>query len=1040
MSENGASEIMGMIANSEEDDVGGINVKMERRLRNIIAKVLGLSADQVLLSSSFISLGGDSITAIHITARCYAEKIAVKTKDILRCKSISEIAEHATVIRQKEGMLDAKSAGLGSSSDTFGLTPIQKLYFTSLAGHMLPPYLSLTGSSRFNQSVLLRLTRDISVQELANAVQAIVRQHGMLRARFTHSQLEGTWTQRILPAADIPPVLQHHILAKSSDMDPIIAASQRRLDPIGGPVFAADLYTIASAASSSHAYPQEQQPQRLLFIVAHHLVADLVSLNIIQQDIEQFLATGRLLSTDGCTFKAWAEMQERYVAQNLQSPAQLANLFPVSKADHSYWGVTLDSNVFGETLSTSFSLDIGPTRALLGTCNECFGTKPDDLIIAALLVSFATVFTDRDTPPVFCEGHGRDCAWDNSIDLTSTVGWFTVLYPLHVSLSLDPRGRNHHLVDAIRRTKDARARISGHTWSYFTSRFSTKDGRAAFKNHWPMEILFNYVGGHQKQERNDVLLVPVPRHGLSPSPNHTHDNMLHHTADVGTQCHRMALFDIHVDVGSDGRATFHFTFNKRTLYQDKIHLWVSTYRELLLEAVDQLTTMSPEPTLSNFPLMPHLTYEHIDRIKSEIMPALGLSRMSDIADIYPCGPAQKGIVISQARSTRVYRESFLYTILSGDSEPINLKRLEAAWRTVVSRHDILRTVIVEDTLATGEGYYQVVLRHCDPRVRLVEFDDTELDGSDVPLALEKMRKLSATYTPITADAGKKAEPAHTILFYRAATRTYMYLEISHALMDASSMPVLLSDIATTYRGNRLGLADEVDLPRYRDFIAHIRGIPMETSIDYWMAYLDGVKQCHISALRGDSADALHPANKPGAPDTGSVPIDLITGSIFDFCLAHGLTPASVFKVAWALVLHAYTGMRQVCFGFLTSGRDAPIQGVENIMGLVCNMLVVRVGLDRDKTSIDLLKDAHESWVDSIEHQFVSLAELQHQLQQRRAEATSSFASSHSEALFNTALSLTGRNSGPKLGNARASQASIAFEALGGTRIQSMMGQ
>jgi amino acid adenylation domain-containing protein/non-ribosomal peptide synthase protein (TIGR01720 family) len=1012
---------------SDENYLDGANMGVEKKVRGIIAKALGLLVDQVSLDSSFISLGGDSITAISITARCYAKNIIVRTTDILRSRSIRELASRAKCVSQDQDALDINPPKLGYTLDTFRLTPIQRFYFNSLAGHS-----SQMSSSHFNQSVLLQLTQSISIKEINKAVLAIVQQHGMLRTRFTYNQREGNWTQRILPATGSTSVVRHHVLTNSYDMDSIIASTQRRLDAVSGDVFAVDSFTITSQTSPSPEFPQKRQTQHLLFMVAHHLVVDLVSWRIIVQGLEEFLTTGRLPSSRSYSYQAWATMLERYATQNLDDSTKLANLFKVPKSSYSYWGVLPSANTFGETLNTTFSLDIGPTTALLSACNDCFGTKPDDLLISALLASFISVFKDRDTPPVFCEGHGRDGGWDD-MDLSSTVGWFTVIYPLYVELPPVQGFDTVDLVDAARRTKDARVRAAGNAGSYFASRFLTKYGETAFEDHWPMEILFNYLGGYQNQEKDDALLVPVARHGLSPSPNHTHDSLLHDTADVGAECRRAALFDIHVEVGMDGKAIFNLTFNRGTPQIDKIYLWMSKYREFLLKQVDQLTDRSPEPTLSSFPLLSHLTYENIERIKSVLMPVLGLSKIDDIADVYPCGPAQKGILISQARSPDAYKESFLYKISSLTPEPVSLEKLEAAWKTVVARHDVLRTVLVEDRLGTGEGYYQVVLRDWSPRVRCIEYSDNLIATESMSQALESMHRLSAATTSSTAKTNP--EPAHSMLFCRTATGDYMYLEISHALLDASSMPVLLGDLATVYGGggNHFGLIDELKAPRYADYISHVREISLGNSMNYWMAYLNDIQPCHIPILKGSGVHPLHISESPGAPSVGSVPIELgaISKSISAFCLGHGLTPASIFKVSWALVLRLYTGMDNVCFGFLASGRDASIQGIEKIVGLVCNMLVVRMHVPGDKTGIGLLKEAQDDWLDSIEHQFVSLAELQHQHRQTLSKASSA-AVTHSEALFNTAISLTGSNSGPRFDNSTVSHASIAFDVLGGS--------
>ncbi|KAH6970594.1 hypothetical protein BKA56DRAFT_661273 [Ilyonectria sp. MPI-CAGE-AT-0026] len=1045
MSHETADAIMAFAGAYEEDASLPSNNEMEQRLRQIVARVLGLDVDQVLLGRSFISLGGDSITAIQAMARCRSENITVQTKDILQSKSIRHLAERVQAIADTGGKqnLTASKIHEGSAETEFHLSPVQKLYFEAGLGQMRSRTSSPTSSSHYNQSVLVRFTREVTPQEVSRAVQAIVEQHVMLRASFTET--DGVWKQRILPSADVLPMVQHDSLSQA-DSEPIMAEAQCRLDAVSGAVFCAHFFDIREPTTllPPSAHVTSQQYQRL-FMAAHHLVIDLVSWRIILQDLEEFLSAGKLLSRNAVSFQAWTRMQAQQISQTSQALQDQHSSFQVPEADCRFWGISPDTNIFGDTLSAGFTLDAETTSSLLGpACNERLRTKPEDLFVSALLSSFAAVFPERggaSLPPVYCEGHGRECAWDGSVDLSSTVGWLTVIHPLQVQLASAGDSEEAEvgkaLVDAICRVKDARARVVGKEWSYFASRSRTGEGQGAFASQWPMEILFNYIGGHQKLERDDALLVQIRKDILSASSSPLEQlegsSSIHTTTDVGPKCRRLALFDVNVQLSGDGRATFTFTFNCKTRHRARVHAWISNYRNLLESAVERLASVTPEPTLSDFPQMPHLTYQQLDRIKDEIVPALRLSSLADIAAIYPCGPTQKGILISQARSASSYRESFLYVVTSGTAKPVDMGRLEAAWKAVVARHDALRTVIIEDTMATDQGFYQVVLREFSPRVQQVKYTDGIDGGEDDEecLTLDKMRKLSASTASTTA---KALNPEHSLLLCRTANRVYLYLEISHALIDGFSMPVLLNDIAMAYDGLRLESAGELRPPSFGDYVAHVEGLSADDSFAYWISYLDGVPSCHFPVLKESTIrQSLDASDARETWRMQSIPAELGVSSepIFDFCLEHGLTPASVFRMAWALVLRAYTGMDDVCFGFLASGRDAPVEGIESIIGVVCNMLIVRVNLgnDNSKTGVKMLEAMQDSWSNSLNHQFVSLADVLHRHQQQPSAGPSA-SSRRPEAMFNTGMSFFAQNKSDDI-KASFRESSLSFDALGG---------
>lgn len=122
-----------------------------------------------------------------VMSRCRKEGINLSLHDVLRCKSILHLVERigsAVSVVQKEEIID----------QPFGLSPIQRLYFNSAKIH--------GGRGRFNQSFSLRITKPVSVADVKQAIEAIIRQHSMLRARFSQNSL-GLWQQKITNVSDV---------------------------------------------------------------------------------------------------------------------------------------------------------------------------------------------------------------------------------------------------------------------------------------------------------------------------------------------------------------------------------------------------------------------------------------------------------------------------------------------------------------------------------------------------------------------------------------------------------------------------------------------------------------------------------------------------------------------------------------------------------------------------------------------------------------------------------------------------------------------
>jgi Condensation domain len=140
-----------------------------------------------------------------VVSRSRRHNIKVTLHDVLRASSLIALA----------GSVDSGSVHVLAHDEKldqgFGLSPIQQLYFLATKGHQ--------GSSRFNQSFTLRLSRHISSQAVKSALQNIVSRHSMLRARFK-SGANGEWEQLISSVSNILRLLnvESHVAPRTSTL------------------------------------------------------------------------------------------------------------------------------------------------------------------------------------------------------------------------------------------------------------------------------------------------------------------------------------------------------------------------------------------------------------------------------------------------------------------------------------------------------------------------------------------------------------------------------------------------------------------------------------------------------------------------------------------------------------------------------------------------------------------------------------------------------------------------------------------------------
>jgi non-ribosomal peptide synthase protein (TIGR01720 family) len=107
----------------------------------------------------------------------------------------------------------------------------------------------------------------------------------------------------------------------------------------------------------------------------------------------------------------------------------------------------------------------------------------NDLLLTALMRALAA-WTGHNTVIFDLEGHGREEVIEG-VDITRTVGWFTSLYP--VVLSIRPEDA---LADQVKYMKEKLRRIPRKGFNYGVLKYSEKGLVPASR----AQVLFNYLG------------------------------------------------------------------------------------------------------------------------------------------------------------------------------------------------------------------------------------------------------------------------------------------------------------------------------------------------------------------------------------------------------------------------------------------------------------------------------------------------------------------------------------------------------------------
>lgn len=866
----------------------------EKELQTIWSRVLNLPVSAIGNDKSFFQLGGDSITAILVVAQARAcpSSLQLTVEDIFRLRTISQIAAHINTNSSDRLLLTNHDA----LDVPFDLSPIQQLFFDTNWPQQ---------QSRFNHNLLLHLKYHVSFGRLKLAMHHIVEEHPLLRARFLKNA-DGQWQQLIPSEIEGSYGCRHHQLTSADTMQKVLVESRGSLDISSGPVFSADLIEIGGNQS--------------VFLLAHHLVIDMVSWTVLLADLETLLHGKSIPKGHSTSFQTWCNKLAAYGHKTLSEPPEL----PFYGALEDFWGISDGLNTMGGAHDMVIQVDTTTTEALLGEANKAYGTQPVELLHAAVLFAFATAFPDRPAPVIFSEGHGRE-SWDSSTDLTRTVGWFTTIAPVHVKVDA-----THDIVAVVRQVKDTRRRLRKNGLEAFTAEyFNTKKQRRTPAGK--MEIVFNYGGRyHQQLGQAGSLFEVESLQKLS-------------IFDAADDARRWSMVDINAFV-QDGQLVFTFTYPKSCNVPQVLLPWTASLRKCLDLIASGFSNLARGYTLADFPML-DLDYSQLDHLLQTLQHAN--IRPDDVEEIYPCSPMQRGILLSQAKDPSCYHVVMTWEIVSGEKKPASAERAKAAIEEVIARHASLRTCFIETTSEVA-AFDQVVLRKPHHQISI-----SNSRGQGAKALLQRDKFQPSPHSPLRFS-----------IYVSCDQRVYIRLDVSHALIDAKSIDLLKRDICLAYENQLCGVG-----PLFSNYISFIQTRDPVADAEFWDKYLDGIQPCQF----------------PGLTEQANTEPGVAKDYVFDVAGAHGIetycqnrnvTAPNVFGLAWALVLASYTASQDVCFGYLNSGRELPFEGAPGVVGLLVNMLTMRVNFN-DATIEQLVQQVHADYAAGLAHQTYPVADIFH---------------------------------------------------------------
>ena len=141
----------------------------------------------------------------------------------------------------------------------------------------------------------------------------------------------------------------------------------------------------------------------------------------------------------------------------------------------------------------------------------------------------------------------------------------------------------------------------------------------------------------------------------------------------------------------------------------------------------------------------------------------------------------------------------------------------------------------------------------------------------------------------------------------------------HSVTDGWSLPLIMDRLLSICYNERT----QFETVTFKDHIEWILTQPKEANKVFWKQTLANVEQTLPISLPKPTANATSQALKYKRFESRVVLPEMKT-----FCSELGVTPSTIFRSAWAILLQQYTRSEHVIFGSVVSGRDTGLDGIE----------------------------------------------------------------------------------------------------------------
>lgn len=306
----------------------------------------------------------------------------------------------------------------------------------------------------------------------------------------------------------------------------------------------------------------------------------------------------------------------------------------------------------------------------------------------------------------------------------------------------------------------------------------------------------------------------------------------------------------------------------------------------------------------------------------------------NVVDAFPCTPLQENMLASTIKDPASFVSVRFYRVPNS----VNLHKLREAWSAVCSHNPIFRTRLVQ-------------LRNC--RLSQVVISE-DAEWKEYHTVEECMRSMQERKMGLGSRLTKWA----VVLL---PNEIRLVWAIHHALFDGWMLPMINDQLELCYHSKITLLPAYLDM---KPFLKYTLGENRVASKTFWAHELNGAESCTIFPVLPEKYYEPQP--------------DSILAKVLHVRTDSSITGTNLSVLvytAWSVLMARLTGSNDIVFGATLTGRNAPVDDIERLMGPTITTVPVRARFDDSQNVGDVIDTLRDKAVKIMPHEHLGIQEI-----------------------------------------------------------------